>query len=213
MKRRVSGSPDNERRVNYTSRIYARMWRPDHLNIKIIDSFLSPKKNERVLEVGCSKGFLVDHYRRTGVDIVGIDANRDSVALAGSGFVTHQKGEKLKFADGAFDAAMGIHVIEHIAGLKTFLKEIHRVVKPGGRFFFIYPAEPIRGLYAIYAAAILRQSPRKIHCHQLTPRRLQRIFAESVGAGELEHVRSGFWLFPLPQFGSLFRKPGLTMPF
>lgn len=207
MKGRKTGQrPDGSRRVDYTSRLYARIWRPDHLNINRIDSVLSPKKGEKLLEVGCSRGFLVKHYRRMGVDAVGIDANRGSVDLACSDFVAHHAGDRLKFPDGTFDAAMGIHVIEHIHRLKSFLRQIYRVVKPGGRFFFVYPAEPIRGLYAIYAAAILRQNPREIHCHKLTPRRLRKAFADSVGDGAVEHLQSSFWLLPLPQFGSLFQK-------
>ena len=194
-------------RINYTSHLYAKSLRPDHLNISKINQILSPQKKEKLLEAGCSKGTLVKHYRNIGVDAYGIDANEESVILANSDFITHQTGEDLKFPENSFDALMGIHVIEHIPKLKKFLQEVYRVVKPGGRIFFMYPCEPIRGLYAVYAATLLFGNPlraRQIHCHKLTPKKLRKQFTDPAN---LEHVSSNFWFFPLPQFGTLLRKP------
>lgn len=195
------------KKVNYTSRISARLRWSDSLHIKRINQILDFKKGEKVLEIGCARGFLVKHYRKKGVDIFGTDVNMESVELAKSEFVTHQKGDKLSFPENKFDVVMAIHVIEHIHGLGGFLEDIVRVVKPGGRIFFIYPAEPIQGLYAVVSAILLLRNPfrvREIHCHKLTPFRLQKRFTNSIG---LEHILSKFWFFSLPQFCTLLRKP------
>ena len=189
--------------VSYHSLTYAKAYRPDHWNIKKINKILKPRPGEKILEVGCSKGTLVKHYRQRKIEIYGIDASRDSVALADSDFITRQAGDRIDFPTDYFDAVMGIHVIEHIPQLQGFLKELTRVVRPGGKFFFMYPAEPIQGLFAIYAATVLLRNPlkaRTIHCHKLTPSKLRTKFTDVLN---MRHVYSKFWFLPLPQFGTL----------
>ena len=53
-----------------------------------------------------------------------------------------------------------------------------RVVRPGGSVMLVYPAEPVRGLYAVPSAVILHGNPlraRQVHCHRFTPRRMAKL--------------------------------------
>ena len=42
--------------------------------------------------------------------------------------------QRLPFEDGSFDRALAIHVLEHLPNLPAAVAEIHRLLKPSGRF-------------------------------------------------------------------------------
>lgn len=48
-------------------------------------------------------------------------------------------GQKMPFEDNRFDSAMATEVLEHCPNPEIVLKEIHRVLKPKGYFFFTVP--------------------------------------------------------------------------
>jgi ubiquinone/menaquinone biosynthesis C-methylase UbiE len=160
-----------------------------------------------VLEVGCGQGHLTRALAAQGVDIIGVDANPSASEIVADGMVRHMNAESLEFDDATFDVVISVHAIEHIPELETALAEMQRVLKPGGQAVFIYPAEPIQGLYAIPTSVILHGTPfkaREVHCHKLWPNKL-RAMAEPLGFREMA---SEFSLFKTPQFASVFEKAG-----
>lgn len=189
----------------YDSRRYALVnrWDPSHL--RRIDRLLPMKPGQRVLEVGCGQGHLTVRLAERGIDIVGIDANPNAPEVSGSERVRHMLAEDLDFADNEFDAVISVHAIEHIPPLDEAVSEMARVLKPGGRALFIYPAEPIQGLYAVPTSVILYGTPFKattVHCHRLTPARVRRLM-QPHGLSETHHE---FNLLKSPQFISRFSK-------
>ena len=97
------------------------------------------------------------------------------------------------------------HVIEHIADAHAALREMRRVLAPGGRILLVYPAEPIRGLYAMPGAWLGFGNPllaRKLHVHNFTPRKIARVAADC----GLVHVESGFNFLITPQFMTVLEK-------
>jgi ubiquinone/menaquinone biosynthesis C-methylase UbiE len=195
----------------YDSQRYASVnrWDPSHL--KRIDRLLPLHPGLRVLEVGCGQGHLTTRLAERGVDIVGIDANPKAAEVSGSDRVRFMHAEDLDFGDSEFDAIVSVHAIEHIPPLEEAVSEMARVLKPGGRALFIYPAEPIQGLYAIPTSVILHGTPfkaREVHCHKLTPAKVQSLM-EPYGLVETHHE---FNLFKSPQFISVFAKTGGPVP-
>jgi ubiquinone/menaquinone biosynthesis C-methylase UbiE len=191
----------------YDSRRYALVnrWDPSHL--KRIDRLLSMKPGDRVLEVGCGRGHLTTRLAARGIDVIGIDANPNAPEVSGSDRVKHMRAEELEFGDAEFDSIVSVHAIEHIPPLVKAAAEISRVLKPGGRALFVYPAEPIQGLYAVPTSVILYGTPfkaRQVHCHRLTPSRVRRLMARH-GLVETHHE---FNLLKWPQFISVFAKTG-----
>lgn len=191
----------------YDSRRYVLLnkWDPSHL--ERIDRLAAIVPGDRVLEVGCGQGHLTRALAGREVDIVGIDANPQAQGLAGDGLVRHMNAEALDFDDEQFDYVLSVHAIEHIPNLGAALSEMARVLRKGGTAVFIYPAEPIMGLYSIPTSIILHGTPlkaREVHCQKLWPAKLRDLF-EPLG---MVQVASEFSLFKTPQFASVFDKVG-----
>ncbi len=191
--------------AEYNSERYAviNRWDPSHL--KKVDRLLELQPGDRVLEVGCGQGHLTKSLADRGIDITGIDANPNASRVSGSERVVYMRAEDLKFDDGLFDSIVSVHAIEHIPDLKGAFAEMARVLKPGGKALFIYPAEPIMGLFAIPTAIILHKNPfmaRRIHCQKLTPKKVLLM----LGPHGFAETHREFNLIKSPQFVSVLEK-------
>ncbi|MBI4098799.1 MAG: class I SAM-dependent methyltransferase [Candidatus Magasanikbacteria bacterium] len=120
----------------------------DFLVLPVTRDYLSP--GSRVLEGGCGTGVHVYNLQRHGFESIGIDNAPETVRLAKEavpemdirlGDVVH-----LDFPDNHFDGYWSIGVIEHFRdGYDAVLKEMHRVLKPGGYLFLTFPyMSPLR---------------------------------------------------------------------
>ena len=172
-----------------------------------IDRLVAISPEDQVLEVGCGRGHLTNAIAARGVDIVGVDANPRAIEVAGSDRVRHMFAESLDFDDEAFDVVLSVHAIEHIPRLESALAEMTRVLRRGGTAVYIYPAEPIKGLFAIPTSVIIHGTPfkaREVHCHKIWPAKLREMF-EPLGMTE---TGNEFSLFKSPQYASVFEKTG-----
>lgn len=191
--------------AEYDSERYAVINRWDPTHLEKIDRLLDLQPGNRVLEIGCGQGHLTKRLADRGIDITGIDANPNASHVSHSERVVYMRVEALEFEDGLFDSVIGVHSIEHIPDLKGTFAEVARVLKPGGTALFIYPAEPIMGLYAVPTAIILYKNPlmaRKIHCHRLTPRKVLLM----LGPYGFKERHREFNFFKTPQFISVLEK-------
>lgn len=112
-------------------------------------NLLAPRPGERVLEVGCGTGSdLLEISRRVGQlgRAVGIDLSRGMLEMArrkvaAKGRITFAQADarRLPFASRDFDAAYASFTLETFAGrdLAAVLREIRRVLRPGGRVGFV----------------------------------------------------------------------------
>ncbi|WP_299684324.1 class I SAM-dependent methyltransferase [uncultured Dokdonia sp.] len=100
-----------------------------------------PKLEGTLLDIGCGKmpyreyilnNSQVEKY--VGLDIETAIAYDTSVQPD----VTWD-GEVMPFEDNSFDCAFGTEVLEHCPDPDKILKEVYRVLKPGGVFFFTVP--------------------------------------------------------------------------
>ena len=101
-------------------------------------SQLSPAPGDRVLDLGCGRGILLDRlatsFRTRGF---GIDISRGTLkGLQADSLHPHQiacsEGENLPFRDNSFDLAVSLDVLEHVEAPEPVLAEMLRVLKPGG---------------------------------------------------------------------------------
>ncbi|MFL5733631.1 MAG: class I SAM-dependent methyltransferase [Chloroflexia bacterium] len=105
---------------------------------RAIRRMLNPGRSDRLIELGCGNGKFVYWNRGRVGWAVGIDPaplfaqealEQVDLCLADA--------RALPFAQGAFSAAMSIDVLEHLPleDIRTYLREAHRVLAPGGRLF------------------------------------------------------------------------------
>ena len=189
--------------ARYDSRRYALINRWSPRNLEIIRDWVAPAPGTRVLDVGCGKGHVVKALSELGVEAVGIDLNPNAAEVAVIPWVQTMSATHLEFEDESFDAVVSFHAIEHIHPVDEVLREMARVIRPAGKVLLVYPAEPIRGLYAIPTSVILHGNPfraRQVHVHKFNPRELAR----RAGAVHLRALKSRFRMWPSPEYASLF---------
>ncbi len=178
----LSASDHRDARGAYDSRAYARVNHLDPHHLRRLRQAFGDLDGRRILEVGCGAGHLLEVLEAEGAHAVGLDVNPPAVEAADTSraAVTLADAARLPFSDGAFDALVSVHTIEHLPALDAALREMVRVVRPGGRLLLIYPAEPIQGVWAIPTATLLYRNPlraRRVHSQKVTPRRLERRLA------------------------------------
>ena len=99
--------------------------------------------NARVLDVGCGSGWATRLMaeKAGGGRVVGIDISDEMIALARETSLQFSNvefrvasAEKLPFKDGEFSHAFSMESLYYYADVLVALKEIRRVVEPGGLF-------------------------------------------------------------------------------
>ena len=105
---------------------------------------LAPKS--RILDLGCGSGEMVKEYRGLCFEAFGSDIkphdHREFQDMQKKGIICISKTNpyRLTFKDDSFDLVCSDNVFEHIIDYPTVLKEIYRVLKPGGISLHIFPS-------------------------------------------------------------------------
>jgi SAM-dependent methyltransferase len=96
----------------------------------------------RVLDAGCGSGRNMVELARTG-EVTGVELSGTSVAIARGravGEVVEGSLMEMPFAPDSFDLAVCLDVIEHLPDDRGALRELRRVVAPGGALLVTVPA-------------------------------------------------------------------------
>jgi ubiquinone/menaquinone biosynthesis C-methylase UbiE len=106
----------------------------------------------QALELGCGTGFFLLNLKLAGVLAEGAvtDISPAMVAVAqrnasSLGFTVDGRvadAESIPYDDGSFDLVVGHAVLHHIPDVERALREVLRVLRPGGRF--VFAGEPTR---------------------------------------------------------------------
>ncbi|MEA2173244.1 MAG: hypothetical protein QOD00_836 [Blastocatellia bacterium] len=115
---------------------------------RIIGSFVEEicraMKDERarILDVGCGTGANLELLAQYG-DAEGVDISADALAFCrarGLEKVRLGAAETLPYEDGSFDLVTALDVVEHLDDDVAGLREMRRVLRPGGRALLFVPA-------------------------------------------------------------------------
>lgn len=112
--------------------------------IKFIKDVLAQSaiKDATVLDVGCGAGFVSNSLSSSGFKVTGIDLSEESLKVAQlydqsrSCKYIYADAYSLPFSDHSFDIVVCFDFLEHVEEPYRVIKEIHRVLKPDGHFFF-----------------------------------------------------------------------------
>jgi SAM-dependent methyltransferase len=124
-----------DQRFLHSARLYSDAFNP-------FDELLTIEqlKGKRVLEIGCGMGFHCEMLVRSGADVSAIDLSPTSVMatkrrleLRGlAADVRQMDAEELNFTAASFDMVWSWGVIHHSSRTGRIIREIERVLKPGG---------------------------------------------------------------------------------
>jgi ubiquinone/menaquinone biosynthesis C-methylase UbiE len=182
----------------------------------------------QILDFGAGVGNSLPFWRRYFPKsvIVGADVSSRSLTLAmrrfpGVATLVAFDGDRLPFGDGSFDAAFAANVFHHIDPNEhdKHLRDLFRVLRPGGRFFFFEhnPFNPLT-VHAVNTCEFDRDA-------QLVPPRLARRRLQVAGFEKIEiryriffpHFVHGLrplekWLTALPlgaQYCAIAKRPAV----
>ncbi|WP_108811295.1 methyltransferase domain-containing protein [Sphingorhabdus sp. Alg231-15] len=109
-------------------------------------SEIVPKANGEVLELGCGGGINLQFYDRSKVDkLTGLDPSaelldytrQEAKTLGFDMDILDGVGEAMPFADDSFDTVLTTFTLCSVQEGKQVLKEMRRVLKPGGKILFL----------------------------------------------------------------------------
>jgi SAM-dependent methyltransferase len=115
---------------------------------KIIEAFVENicreigKRKPRILDVGCGTGANLQMLSQFGV-AEGVDVSSEALEFCrarGLAKVKQGAAETLPYEDASFDLVTGLDVVEHLDDDVAGLREMHRVLRPGGRALLFVPA-------------------------------------------------------------------------
>ena len=106
-----------------------------------------------ILDFGCGSGDIALHLSNAGHRLTGYDLSPQMIAQAQQvdrdhrvQWVARGDNEDLPFADASFHAVVASSVLEYVANLDATLKELARVLRPGGWLIVTVPdmRHPVR---------------------------------------------------------------------
>jgi len=115
---------------------------------KIIEAFVGnicreiAKREPRILDVGCGTGANLQMLAQFGA-AEGVDVSSEALEFCrarGLAKVRQGAAETLPYEDASFDLVTGLDVVEHLDDDLSGLREMRRVLRPGGRALLFVPA-------------------------------------------------------------------------
>lgn len=104
--------------------------------------------NKIVLDFGCGNGAQTVHFLGTGAKIIAVDIDRGGLKILRDCLRAQKRreilpvqydGAHLPLADAAVDLITSFEVLEHVPDESAALREVRRVLKPGGEIVFSVP--------------------------------------------------------------------------
>ncbi|MGI8468710.1 MAG: class I SAM-dependent methyltransferase [Pyrinomonadaceae bacterium] len=117
---------------------------PDIVNSRlreIVESFEPYRQNNRLLDVGCGAGLLLEAALKNKWQAEGLEISSSSVdSLRKRGIkVFHGVLSEARFPEDRFDVVTAVEILEHIPNPAEIITKIHRILRPGGLFWATTP--------------------------------------------------------------------------
>lgn len=108
---------------------------------QIVSGFAPYRETNSFLDIGSGGGSLLEAAKRAGWQAEGVEVSRTAVEhVRGLGFEVHWgELEGASYPSGHFDVVTASEVIEHVADPVSMLKEVTRILRPGGLLWATTP--------------------------------------------------------------------------
>jgi SAM-dependent methyltransferase len=146
-------------------------------NLRFLEAARALIPGADMLEIGTGTGVMLHALLERGMCARGVEINPALIAESRKWFgelpVLPVSGVELPFPDASFDLVVSFDVFEHIRDSDAHLREVSRVVKPGGRYLMQTPSKwPNTVFETIRWRSATRW--RADHCALHTPGQLRR---------------------------------------
>lgn len=137
--------------IQTAERVSHRDMSDNYVYQRSILAYLETEKliSGKVLEIGTGSGYGINIVSPKAEKFVTIDKFADPKVKEENAHLTNVEFVQMTIppiagiADNSFDFVISFQVIEHIQNDKEYVKEIHRVLKPGGKFIVTTPNKPM----------------------------------------------------------------------
>ena len=136
---------------------------------RFLVSRIEAGRGDEVLDVATGTGAVAQELiRQKGCDVVGVDQSREMLAVAREQLpaavrLVEAGAEKLPFEDASFDALTFTYLLRYVEEPEATLRELARVVRPGGTIAsleFAVPGGLWRPLWGAYVGVVLPAAGR-----------------------------------------------------
>ncbi|MDE1466705.1 class I SAM-dependent methyltransferase [Aurantiacibacter sp. D1-12] len=144
----TTSSNYHEQLLDSGSEEYQRQRRAAHQHMQMLRHFRPDTSGQLLLDIGCSSGIFLGEARSTGMVCMGAELSPETADFARRHFSlpVHQGDWRdADFADESFDVITLFDVIEHLLDPQQELKDLLRLLKPGGLLLLSTP--DIDGLF------------------------------------------------------------------
>jgi 2-polyprenyl-3-methyl-5-hydroxy-6-metoxy-1,4-benzoquinol methylase len=154
----------------------------------------------RLLDVGTGYGFFPALMHARGWEVMGLEASVSGARYGKKRWglqILPQPWEKAAFPEKEFDVVTAFYVIEHLPDPLAFLREVRKIVRPGGMIVLRYPhTTPIKDILSIMGIKN-RLYHLPFHLSDFSPASIHRALAET-GFAQIKTVVGAFTAPPYP---------------
>jgi SAM-dependent methyltransferase len=172
----------------------------------------APPGGGKLLEIGCGLGHLLgllqEDFACVGIDIAEYSIEQLRTNAPRAEGIVMSADDLSRFEDASFAAVVALHLVEHLPDPADTIRQVRRILRPGGLFLFATP-NPGYSLRRFKDAKTdaIGKDPTHIN---VQPPAQWRSWCEASGFRVLSHFGDGLWDVPyfpiIPkviQFGAL----------
>ncbi len=147
--------------------------------LALLNEFEAYRSAGKLLDIGCGFGFFLETAKQQKWEVTGVEITDTAVkACTSKGLRMHHGTlETAHFQDAVFDVIVLIETIEHVIEPEKLIKEIYRVLRPGGLVYLSTPNFNAINRYRLKEKYDVIQYP--LHLTYFTPRTLKRFFEQN----------------------------------
>jgi 2-polyprenyl-6-hydroxyphenyl methylase/3-demethylubiquinone-9 3-methyltransferase len=215
------------------ARDLAAKWRPDWSDMRrtrhyaVIDGrhirqlLALVQPGWRVLEIGCSSGWLALEMARRGAHVEGVDVAAEAISIAQAYAAEHPPPGSVRYRvadinyeplpEAHYDLVVAVGVLHHLAEVRAVLERVHKALKPNGLLFVIDPFDTptanalIAGALTFLLPTNVRYRDKIRHLLRLRTRAVERMKASIEARGLSPFEGYGRHQEPLAVIRELFQ--------